>query len=87
MRRAIVGAVLAACLSIGAARAETVLVTNVAGGGEIAIAVRQIEAVQPRDSSSCFVWVGSHRVAIAEPYVQVLNLMSAEAPAGKAVRK
>ncbi len=74
-------------LSIGAARAENVLVTTLGpGGGEIAIVVRQIEAVQPRDASTCFVWIGSHRVVVALPYVQVLNLLASETPAGKAVR-
>ena len=87
MRKAIICAALAACLSIGAARAEDVLVTNLTTGGEIAIVVLKIEAVQPRDASTCFIWLSGRRVAIAQPYAQMLNLLAGETAARRVVRK
>ena len=87
MRNFILSAALAACLSIGAARAENLLVTTLQPGGEIAIVVSKIEAVQPRDGATCFVWLAGRRYVIAKPYAQMLNVLASETAARRVVRQ
>lgn len=82
-RKILFSAAIVALMSGGAARAEDVLVTTTEpGGGEIAIVVKQIAAVQPHDAQTCVVWIGGgRRVIIDMPYAQVLNLLASETPA------
>ena len=86
IRNILAGAAIAVAISCGAARAETVLVTTLEpGAGEFAVAIAKIEAVQPRDDTSSYIWIGGHRYIVDAPFIELLNLMSSEAPAGRAI--
>jgi hypothetical protein len=87
IRNIITGAAIAFAILCSQARAQDVLVTTLEpGGGEIAIAVAKIEAAAPHDDSTCYVWIGGRRLIVGMTYVQVLDLMAAESPAGRVIR-